>query len=150
MATMNDASLTAKPHKPAGVSRRERRELRRESKLWPASLTKVPPDTWPTWARLPDTVAVMRSRDFIVRIASNDSSLALAVMRTELDQNTRRHKAGISWDELQRLKREAGYGDWYAVEVFPPDARTFNETNMRHLWLLPASGLVFGKLIGIN
>lgn len=92
----------------------------------------------------------MRSRDFVVQIIAGDDTMRLSISRTETDASTGRLRGGISWDDLQRLKAEAGYSDWYAVEVFPPDDKVINEQNMRHLWLLPASGLLYGKLIGIN
>lgn len=44
---------------------------------------------------------------------------------------------GISWDELQELKRQAGFGDRWAVEVYPADESVVNVANMRHLWLMP-------------
>lgn len=43
----------------------------------------------------------------------------------------------ITWDELQKIKNECGYGDACAVEIFPPDESVVNVANMRHLWLLP-------------
>ncbi len=42
----------------------------------------------------------------------------------------------IPWDDLQRCKREAGYGDWYALEIYPRDRDIVHIANMRHLWLL--------------
>lgn len=47
-------------------------------------------------------------------------------------------KGGISWDDLQRIKSECGFGDWWAVEVYPPDAEVIDVAPMRHLWLLGA------------
>ena len=51
--------------------------------------------------------------------------------RTDLEDDA------ITWDELQRLKAEAGFADRWAVEVFPPDAQVVNIANIRHLFLLP-------------
>ena len=45
----------------------------------------------------------------------------------------------ISWDDLQRLKREAGFGDRWAVECYPPDFEVVNVANLRHLWLVDES-----------
>lgn len=45
---------------------------------------------------------------------------------------------GITWDDLQWIKRAAGYGDREAVEVYPLDDDVVNVANMRHLWILPA------------
>lgn len=46
-------------------------------------------------------------------------------------------KDGITWDELQLVKNEQGYGNRFAIEVYPPDNRVVYEINMRHLWILP-------------
>jgi len=50
---------------------------------------------------------------------------------------------GITWDELQAIKREIGYGDYYAIEVYPKDADLVDLANMRHLWV-PAEDLPYG------
>lgn len=42
-----------------------------------------------------------------------------------------------SWAALQRIKRELGYHDRTAVEVFPADDVLVDHANMYHLWLLP-------------
>jgi hypothetical protein len=57
-------------------------------------------------------------------------------MRTEYDPDTCRPRDGIGWDDLQRLKGEAGYGEYCAVEIYPPDADVVNVANMRHLFIL--------------
>lgn len=41
----------------------------------------------------------------------------------------------ISWEELQRIKRECGFGDQAMVEIYPPESDVVNVANMRHLWL---------------
>lgn len=119
-----------------------------------ATLKEVSRSRWP-WVDTPTAGGsrpdkVMISRDFVVMIFARDGTMRLSISRTEVDAATGRLRGGISWGDLQRIKAEAGYGDWYAVEVFPPDAKVVDEQNMRHLWLLPTSGLLFGKLIGIN
>lgn len=43
----------------------------------------------------------------------------------------------LSWEELQEGKRDLGFGDCLAVEIYPPDAEVVNEANIRHLWVLP-------------
>ena len=35
-----------------------------------------------------------------------------------------------------QVKREIGFGDWYALEIFPRDGDIVNVANMRHLWML--------------
>jgi hypothetical protein len=44
---------------------------------------------------------------------------------------------GITWDQLQEIKRGVGLGDKLAVEVYPEDKNIVNVANMRHLFVLP-------------
>lgn len=50
-------------------------------------------------------------------------------------RNARTWDDKLTWDELQQIKSDVGYGDWYAIEIFPPDSDVVNVANMRHLWL---------------
>lgn len=43
--------------------------------------------------------------------------------------------SGISWDDLQRIKRECGYGDKDAIEFYPREADVVNLANLRHLYI---------------
>ena len=45
---------------------------------------------------------------------------------------------GITWDELQAVKDEALEPNCRAIEVYPPAHELVNETNLRHLWEIPA------------
>lgn len=45
---------------------------------------------------------------------------------------------GLVWDELQEIKRQLGYGNSQAVEIYPEDRNIVNVADMRHLWVLPA------------
>ena len=47
-------------------------------------------------------------------------------------------KDGIAWDVLQALKNEALGPDACAVEFYPPADNVVNDTNLRHLWEVPA------------
>ncbi len=60
----------------------------------------------------------------------------LTINRVKRDNAVGSWTDGITWDELQRLKAEAGFGDAWAVEVYPPDADLVDVASMRHLWLL--------------
>ncbi|MGF6358053.1 hypothetical protein ABIE27_006018 [Paenibacillus sp. 4624] len=44
----------------------------------------------------------------------------------------------ISWAEKQRIKNELLGTERTAIEVFPASADLVDETNMYHLWVLPA------------
>lgn len=45
---------------------------------------------------------------------------------------------GITWDELQAVKDEFLGADCQAVEIYPQADELVNETNLRHLWEVPA------------
>ena len=84
-------------------------------------------------------VQVWRSRDFLVQLyfEAKTGFHRLSCTRTELKSDGS-YKDGITWDELMRLKREAGFGNKWAVECYPADAEIVNVANHRHLFLLPA------------
>lgn len=118
------------------------RQLRRDNAKWPVALKEIPREHWP-----PERVAgarrlrVMRSRSFLVQIFREHDHLRLTVNRTDWDETKKRWREDISWDDLQRLKAEAGYDDMWAVEIFPPEAEIINVANMRHIWVLPEAPL---------
>lgn len=119
------------------ASREQRRQLERDNAKLPKRLQIVPQEQWPL--RVPQGVLrVWRSRDFLVQeYAVPDGAVArLSVCRTSLSGG--RWQDGIAWEELQEIKQQTGYGDSYAVEIFPGDADVVNVANMRHLWVLAA------------
>jgi hypothetical protein len=125
-------------------NRAERRALRSQlasqAKEWPEALVEVPESTWP--AARPGherPVQLWRSRGFLVQVYpvesfGDPSALRLSVNRVTLKLDGH-WSEDITWEELQRLKREAGYGGWYAVEVYPREKDVVRDCNMRHLWL---------------
>ena len=129
-----------------GLNRSQRREAERrlseENAKWPTALKEWPRDQWPT--STPNVLKVLRSRDFLVQVfpAPAPAIVRLSVLRAGIDS-----RGGwlqdIAWDDLQRLKSEAGYSDFDAVEVFPPDRDVVNVANIRHLWILEPGNLSF-------
>lgn len=114
-------------------------QLERDNKVWPEQLADLPATTWPSarpgWKR---PIRVMRSKRFMVQIFEEDGGIIrLSFNRTSVDETTWRWAEGITWEELQRLKDEAGYGDREAVEIYPPSGDEVNVGNLRHLWVLP-------------
>lgn len=121
------------------------RELRRqraarllsENRAWPSLPVEVPRSEWPTPVPAGLT-AVFRSRSFLVQVyacAAPGVLWLLSVCRAALapDGDWRGH---ITWDELQTLKAQIGYGGHWAVEVFPAAGEVVNVASMRHLWVL--------------
>lgn len=116
------------------TSRAQRRQLARNNAKLPAHLEGVSREDWPN-PNAPQW-AVWRSRDFLVQAFQEAGGvMRLSINRTHMDGD--RWADGITWDEVQRLKREAGFGDRWAVEIFPADAEVVNVANVRHIWLLP-------------
>lgn len=124
------------------ISKRQIRASHRESAAYPDALVPVaiPP---PLAAANPFQSGALpmnawRSRRFLVVLwIETNGARRLSIMRTEFDKNGVQLD-GITWDELQRLKGEAGFHDECAVEIYPPDSEIVNVANMRHLWLLSA------------
>jgi hypothetical protein len=85
-------------------------------------------------------VSVWRSSAFLVQVFSEGvhgefgSVLRITVNRTAIDSSGAWIE-GITWDELQKIKRDVGYGSCWGIEWFPPDADVVNVANMRHLWV---------------
>lgn len=120
-----------------GMPRNERRavakQLQRDNSRYPEKLAEVPRMDWPEGAPS-NLLQAWRSRDFLAQLYQNDGFIRLSINRTSLASNGR-WKDEISWEELQRLKSEAGFGDCDAVEVYPRDVDVVNVANMRHLWI---------------
>lgn len=116
------------------TSREQRRQLARENAKQPVVLQEVPREQWPQ-PNAPQ-LRVWRSRDFLVQefAAQAPAVVRLSVCRTTVAGD--RWQDGITWDELQRLKRECGYGDRDAIEIFPPDRDVVDVAAMRHLWVM--------------
>ena len=126
------------------MNRKERRALMHEQhsfvRALPPTLTPIPPEE--VSFNLPVMpVRAWRSRKYLVQLFAevNPDYPALArlsICRVKLSNNGR-WEDGLSWDELQAIKAEVGFGNWYGMEIYPPDANVINIANFRHLWLLP-------------
>lgn len=115
------------PKMPLRQARKVQQYLRAENLRHGRALERIPA-TRPTW----------RSRDFLVVQHAEDRPgvlCRLSINRTMVD-NEGEWLEGITWNTLQRLKREAGFGEHDAVEVYPADADLVDVSNMRHLWIM--------------
>lgn len=109
-------------------------------------MIRVPRSQWPNVGRDTPPIDVWRDGDFLAlayAVPEHPAHLRLTVVRAAgvgLDGCGRViYRDGITWDDLMGVKRDCGYGDRWAVEVFPPDSHVVNVANMRHLWLLPGA-----------
>ncbi|MAF05117.1 hypothetical protein [Herbaspirillum sp.] len=115
-----------------------RRKLEQENAKLTSVLSIVPRSEWPdTWEGTSPPVRVWRSKRFLVQEFNEaDGVVRLSCIRSMLGPDGH-WLADISWDEIQVLKAEAGYGNRDAVEIYPPDWDLVRVANMRHLWVLP-------------
>ncbi len=119
------------------------RTLQEENRKYPNTMTEVPRHKWPSYAGRSEPVAVWRSSGFLAVVyREHDGIMRISVNTTSI------HRDGswfgpISWESLQKIKSEVGYGDREALEVYPRDADVVNVANMRHLWVMPGP-LQFG------
>lgn len=84
---------------------------------------------------LPGLQAAWRSNRFLVQLFG-DQVQRITICRTMIDETTGRWLDGITWDEIQEIKRAIGFGHRDAVEVYPADEDVVNVSNMRHIWLV--------------
>jgi len=120
------------------------REMKRQNASHPAHLVRVPRELWPDMSKAPGggtgsvPLACFRSRAFLaVAWLEPNGFTRLSVNRTEWDERKQRFRDDISWDDLQRLKAEAGFADFCALEIYPPDCHVVNVANMRHIFIVP-------------
>lgn len=124
-------------------TREQLRQLDRDNRRFPEELREQPREEWPedvraqVWGSGSVPLRAWRSRKFLAVLWEDPSGFKrLTISRTEWDKAAGRFREGVSWDDLQRLKREAGFASRCAVEVFPPEDQLVNVANMRHLFLL--------------
>lgn len=116
------------------MNREVRRLMGKESAKWPKTLQDIPRADWPKDG---PQLRVLRSRHYLVQ---EFKAPAPALVRLSINRTLATAagwEAGIPWEDLQRLKCEAGYPDHDAVEIFPAQKDVVNVANMRHLWVLP-------------
>jgi hypothetical protein len=120
-------------------TREQRRQLERDNLRWPPTLMDIPRELWADKMMQGSSampVRVLRSREFLVQVFEEPAPVRcrLSICRTAVQAGE--WLEGITWDELQRIKRECGYGLAEAVEIFPRDLDIVNVANMRHLWVM--------------
>lgn len=122
------------------IAKAKQKQIRAYNAKEPARLRAVPREEWPLIVALAKNapIAVFRSRDFLLQVYQAEGATRLSICRTAMGSSAEgwMSEDGITWDQLQCLKREAGYGDQFAVEIYPSDADVVNVANMRHLWVL--------------
>ena len=109
--------------------------LEQQNKLYPEYLRELPLESWPQ--RGPENLSrVLRSSKFLVQVFTEKSGLRLSVNRCRIKPGTDQWDDDVSWEDLQNIKRECGYGERFAIEILPADSEVVNVANMRHIWVL--------------
>lgn len=108
--------------------------LTRENKNHPTHL--VPMDL--TGTRPPEgCIAAWRSNRFLAQLFKPENGAQrISICRTMIDTGTGQWVDGITWDEIQEVKRQIGFGHRTAVEIYPEQSSIVNVANMRHIWLI--------------
>lgn len=119
------------------MNRKQRRAERtlshQNAAQYPERLTELSSDKWASIA-VSGLARVWISRKYLVQLFNEPDIVRLSICRTT--RNTQQQwDDKLTWDELQAIKRDVGFGDWYAVEVYPRDCDMVNVANMRHLWV---------------
>lgn len=80
------------------------------------------------------------SRKYLVQMFDEEPFQGVDTRRLSINRVTLKQdghwEENLTWEELQDVKREVGFGDWYGVEIYPRDVDVVNVTNLRHLWIL--------------
>lgn len=122
----------------ATLSRAARRQailiMERENKKYPERLVEVQA---PEHQYSEGLIRTFRSSEFVCQVFREEACVArLSINRTHVHPGTMEWVDGITWDELQRLKSEAGFGTYEAVEIYPPEGHVVNVASIRHLWII--------------
>lgn len=111
--------------------------LKKTSKKYPGHLIHIPAEEWPEIThRSKKLIDVMRSNRFLVQIYSEESPCVVRLSTCKTEMFGSSWKDGITWEELMQIKRECGYEDRDAVEIYPNDNDIVNVSNMRHLFVM--------------
>lgn len=117
------------------TTRQMRKKLERDNLQWPIALREIPRHEWPI-SDHGNITRVWRSRRFLVQQHEKPGDPIRLSLNTTTLRGDGRWDDGITWDEIQQIKREIGYADRYFCELFPADTDLVNVANVRHVWML--------------
>ena len=116
------------------MTRQQRQILKKQNKRQSWCLCEVPRKDWPNQDG--SRLNVWRSRGFLVQAFEEENGvIRLSINRTA--HNGESWNDDITWDEINLIKRQLGFYDDYAIEIYPRDRDLVNVANMRHIWILP-------------
>ncbi len=114
--------------------REKRKFLERDNRNYSNFLEKIPEHLWPM--AIPSLMHVYRSNKFLVQVYREARGFRVTICRARIKPESGAWDDGVSWEEIQEIKRGIGFGDFYAIEVYPRDADIVNVANLRHIWVL--------------
>lgn len=109
-----------------------RRAMQKENRKRPKKLEMIDIADVPSKGNKP--LVAWASRDFLVQMYDDNGYTRITINRTSID-NEGNWVDGITWDEIQKIKTDIGFHDYWALEVFPPNNHVVNVSNMRHIFL---------------
>lgn len=115
--------------------------IQKNNHKFPDHLVELPKDKWRMGVDIlipPNLIAVWRSKKYLVQVYGNQigGCVRLSISRALVNDKGEWYD-GLTWDEIQQLKSECGFGAMDAIEVYPADKDVVNVANMRHIWILP-------------
>ncbi len=113
--------------------RAQQKQLIKDNSKLPNVFVEIPEKDWPFEQK--NMIKVFRSKNFLVQIYKEADSTRLSICRPTV-KNDGHWESNISWEELQDIKNQLGYGNDLAVEIYPNDKNVVNVANMRHLWIM--------------
>lgn len=128
------------------MNRHDRRALQKrqhahvEHLKLPKELTRLPDDQIPSIVTgHTKPFEIWMSDKYLVQLYREHAGIIrMSVCSTQLSNDGfGRWEDRLPWDVLQKIKADVGYKDFYAVEVYPPEAWVINVANFRHLWICP-------------
>lgn len=112
-----------------------------------SKLREVPKLKW--WIRTSGTsdgrdesvIRIFKSDRFLVQIRKHKDTIRLSVNKVVycFSKGSTSWEDGITWDELQDIKNQCGYRDFWMCEYYPPEKEVVNVANIRHLWLMDST-----------
>lgn len=115
----------------------KRKFLRKENAKFGPCMQRVQQDQWAHIAGFQSgwsPTEIWRSNRFLAQITARTPTTSIAILRTELKSDGN-WEDGITWDELMAVKRQIGFGDRDALEVYPRDSDVVFVANIRWLWI---------------
>lgn len=110
-------------------------------KMTPFKMVKMPEEEWKHLNNGDPRTKIFetwKSSRFLVQIRFHGNRVKLCVNKVLYTKKNSKiqWQDGITWDELQEIKNQCGYKDFWMCEYYPPQDRVVNIANIRHLWLL--------------